>query len=41
MQSIPLEDAVMASLTVDVDAFKPGNVSRYAKGHGMTADDFY
>ncbi len=40
LQTVTLQDAVMASLLVDVDAFKPGNVSRYAEGHGMVADDF-
>lgn len=32
--------AVLESCRMDVMAMKPGNVSVYAQGHGMTADDF-
>ena len=35
-----IEKAVMASFVGEVEAFKPGNVSTYADGHGMTVKDF-
>lgn len=35
-----LETAVMASFVGEIEAFKPGNVSVYAEGHGMTVKDF-
>ena len=35
-----LEEAVFASFLGDIDALKPGNVSRHADGHGMTYADF-
>lgn len=35
-----LADVVYSSFMVDIDALKPGNVSRYAPGHGMRVDDF-
>jgi triphosphoribosyl-dephospho-CoA synthase len=33
-------DALLKSCRLDVLAFKPGNVSVYSEGHGMTARDF-
>ncbi|MCI0399966.1 MAG: triphosphoribosyl-dephospho-CoA synthase [Gammaproteobacteria bacterium] len=36
----PVIQAILESCTVDVEALKPGNVSTYADGHGMTAEDF-
>ena len=30
----------MASFIGEIEAFKPGNVSSYADGHNMTAEDF-
>jgi len=35
-----LEPLVMRSFITEVNALKPGNVSRYADGHGMTLVDF-
>ena len=35
-----LEEAVMASLIGEIDALKPGNVHRFAGGHGMCYEDF-
>jgi triphosphoribosyl-dephospho-CoA synthase len=35
-----LEEAVMTSLIAEVDALKPGNVHRFAGGHGMTYEQF-
>ena len=35
-----LEKTVLASFTGEIDALKPGNVSRYADGHGMQYQDF-
>ena len=35
-----IEKAVMASFVGEIEAFKPGNVSAYADGHGMTVRDF-
>ena len=32
--------AIYESCSVEIHALKPGNVSRFAGGHGMTADDF-
>lgn len=40
MDRSALEAVVMASFAGEVEAFKPGNVSVYANGHGMTVDDF-
>jgi len=37
---IDLKGAVMSSFLAEVNALKPGNVSRYAEGHGMTINDF-
>ncbi|MFT5425875.1 MAG: triphosphoribosyl-dephospho-CoA synthase [Gammaproteobacteria bacterium] len=34
------QDAVMSSFITEVNALKPGNVSRFSEGHGMTVDDF-
>ena len=36
----PLAALVLASCRLDVEALKPGNVSVYSEGHGMTAADF-
>ncbi|WP_022948593.1 triphosphoribosyl-dephospho-CoA synthase [Methylohalobius crimeensis] len=36
-----LEDAYLEACALDVEAFKPGNVSVYASGHDMTPEDFY
>ena len=38
--NLTIEQAVMASFEGEVKAFKPGNVSSYADGHNMTAQDF-
>jgi len=35
-----LQEVVYASFITEVNAPKPGNVSRYAAGHDMTVDDF-
>ena len=35
-----IQELVLASFLGEIDALKPGNVSRYAKGHGMTYEDF-
>ena len=35
-----LEPLVLRSFITEVNALKPGNVSRYKDGHGMTSDDF-
>ncbi len=37
---LTIEQAVMASFEGEVKAFKPGNVSSYADGHNMCAQDF-
>ncbi len=34
------QDAVMSSFITEVTSLKPGNVSRFSEGHGMTVDDF-
>ena len=36
-----LQQAVYSSFIVEASALKPGNVSDYAAGHGMTVKDFY
>lgn len=38
--STAIQDIVLDSFLGDIEALKPGNVSRYADGHGMTYDDF-
>lgn len=35
-----IKQAVIASFKGEIEALKPGNVSVYAAGHGMSADDF-
>ena len=35
-----LQEIVRDSFITEINALKPGNVSRYADGHGMTASDF-
>lgn len=35
-----LEPLVLRSFITEVNALKPGNVNRYADGHGMSCDDF-
>jgi triphosphoribosyl-dephospho-CoA synthase len=40
MRKKVIESAVMASFIGEIEAFKPGNVSSYADGHNMTAEDF-
>ena len=35
-----IRDAVLTSLIGEVDALKPGNVHRFASGHGMRYEDF-
>lgn len=35
-----IQDAVMSSFITEVNSLKPGNVSRFSAGHGMTVDDF-
>lgn len=35
-----LEQVVKSSFIDEVNSLKPGNVSRYSPGHGMTAEDF-
>ena len=34
------QDAVMSSFITEVTSLKPGNVSHFSEGHGMTVDDF-
>ena len=34
------QDIVMSSFITEVNSLKPGNVSCYSEGHGMTVDDF-
>lgn len=41
LQQEVLQQAYLEACTLDVEAFKPGNVSVYSSGHGMCADDFY
>ncbi len=41
MQQEVLQRAYLEACALDVEAFKPGNVSVYSSGHGMCADDFY
>ena len=36
-----IEEIVKASFEGEIKAFKPGNVSSYADGHNMTAQDFF
>ena len=40
MTHAKLQDVVLQSFLTEVNALKPGNVSRYTAGHGMTVDDF-
>ncbi|MCZ6805236.1 MAG: triphosphoribosyl-dephospho-CoA synthase [Proteobacteria bacterium] len=40
MDKKAIEAAVMASFAGELEALKPGNVSAYANGHNMTANDF-
>ena len=40
MHNKDLGKIVLSSFLTEVNALKPGNVSRYAGGHGMTIDDF-
>jgi triphosphoribosyl-dephospho-CoA synthase len=40
MDKTAIQEAVLASFKSEVNALKPGNVSRYADGHDMTMDDF-
>ncbi|MCI0653624.1 MAG: triphosphoribosyl-dephospho-CoA synthase [Methylococcaceae bacterium] len=35
-----LRDAYLQACECEIKAFKPGNVSVYSEGHGMTVDDF-
>jgi ATP:dephospho-CoA triphosphoribosyl transferase. len=35
-----LIEAYKCACAIDVEAFKPGNVSVYNAGHDMTVDDF-
>ncbi len=35
-----LQDAYVAACELELRAFKPGNVSIYSEGHGMTVEDF-
>jgi len=35
-----LQEIVLFSFRTEVNALKPGNVNRFADGHGMTCDDF-
>ncbi len=35
-----IQELVLASFLGEIDALKPGNVSRYSDGHGMRYDDF-
>lgn len=35
-----LQEKVLASFIGEIDALKPGNISRYAAGHGMEYEDF-
>lgn len=41
MMQAALQRAYLEACALDVEAFKPGNVSVYSNGHGMCADDFY
>ena len=36
----PLDPVVRDSFLYEINALKPGNVSQYADGHGMTYTDF-
>ena len=38
--SLVIQQLVLDSFLGEIDALKPGNVSRYADGHGMTYEDF-
>ena len=40
MNKNSIKQAVMASFKSEIEALKPGNVSVYAAGHGMSAADF-
>ncbi len=40
MDKTAIQEAVLASFKSEVNALKPGNVSRYAGGHDMTMDNF-
>jgi triphosphoribosyl-dephospho-CoA synthase len=40
MRNKNLGKIVLSSFLTEVNALKPGNVSRYAGGHGMTIEDF-
>ena len=35
-----IEELVLESFLAEINALKPGNVSKYAAGHGMSYDDF-
>ena len=39
-QASVFQDAAMISFIAEVNALKPGNVSQFSEGHGMTVDDF-
>jgi len=39
-QTSDIQDAVMSSFITEVNSLKPGNVSPFSEGHGMTVDDF-
>lgn len=41
MRQEVLQQAYLEACALDVESFKPGNVSVYSSGHGMCADDFY
>ncbi|MGI9229416.1 MAG: triphosphoribosyl-dephospho-CoA synthase [Gammaproteobacteria bacterium] len=41
LASTPLQESVFTSFTGEIDALKPGNVSRFADGHGMVYADLY
>lgn len=40
MNKANLQPIVLSCFLTEVNALKPGNVSRYAEGHGMTVTDF-
>ena len=40
MESDVIQELVLQSFLIEVNAFKPGNVSRYSEGHDMEHHDF-
>ena len=40
LDAAAIEAAFLAACHAEIDTLKPGNVHRFAPGHGMTADTF-